>query len=292
VLGYLQAKSFRTILMKHLRRPAARISEPLLNGSVEKPLDVQTLFKHFPTLKPEKLERLVREMSLVRFKRGDRILVEPHSSADVFLVLKGAIAITRQHDSRHQVLVALLAPGEIFGVPSFLPKTAQGLNGYAFANSLVAKIDSSRLLDILLGVELRAFKSATEMTVGWSAETLMRYIKMFRMSPRERLVIALIEIGAKFGVRDSRGLILNLPVTQTDLAELLGASRQKINEYWGELVRLGAVINLGRQIVLVPEKLAALMNDPGLCHRAAPIAHRSGRSHNGSAVTRRDQMHP
>ena len=84
------------------------------------------------------------------------------------------------------------------------------------------------------------------------------------MPPRERLVIALIEIGAKFGVRDSRGLILNLPMTQKDLADLLGASRQKINEYWGELVRLGAVINLGRQLILVPEKLVALIGNPGL----------------------------
>jgi CRP-like cAMP-binding protein len=274
--------------MKRIKRPTIRVSDP----SAEKALDVQTLFKHFPTLSPEKLERVASQMSLVRFKRGDRILAEPHSQADVFLVLKGAIAITRQHDSRHRVLVALLAPGEIFGVPSLLPKVAQGLNGYAFANSLVAKIDSTRLLDILLGVELRAFKSATEMTVGWSTETLMRYIKMYHMSPRERLVIALIEIGAKFGVRDSRGVILNLPMTQKDLAELLGASRQKINEYWGELVRSGAVINLGRQIVLVPEKLVALMNNPGLCQRATPIAHLAGGSHNGSAHSRREQMHP
>jgi len=28
-----------------------------------------------------------------------------------------------------------------------------------------------------------------EMTVGWSAETLMRYVRMFHVSPRDRLVI-------------------------------------------------------------------------------------------------------
>ena len=145
-------------------------------------------------------------MSLVRFKRGDRILIERQSASDIFLVLKGAIAITWQHDSRHQVLVALLAPGETFGdSSSSMPEMAHGLNGYAFANSLVARIDSARMVEILLGVELRAFKAATEMTVGWSAKALMRYIKMFHMSPRERLVVALIEIGSKFGVRDSRG---------------------------------------------------------------------------------------
>ena len=263
-----------------------------MNASAEKPLDAHALSKHFPALKRDELERLASEMSLRRFKRGERILVEPHVSADVFLVLKGAIAITWQHDSRHQVLVALLAPGEIFGDSSSLPEMAQGLNGYAFANSLVARIDSTRLVDILLGVELRAFKTATEMTVGWSAKALMRYIKMFHMPPRERLVIALLEIGAKFGVRDSRGLILNLPMTQKDLADLLGASRQKVNEYWGELVRLGAVINLGRQLVLVPEKLGALIANPGPRQHTDPRPHFAAKSHNGAAHSRREQMHP
>ena len=276
--------------MKHLKPKKRRPLGSLLNGSAEKPLDVHELSKHFPALQRDKLERLASEMSVVRFKRGDRILVEPQAS-DVFLVLKGAIAITWQHDSRHQVLVALLAPGEIFGDSSSLPEMAQGLNGYAFANSLVARIDSTRLVDILLGVDLRAFKAATEMTVGWSAKALMRYIKMFHMPPRERLVIALVEIGAKFGVRDSRGLILNLPMTQKDLADLLGASRQKVNEYWGELVRLGAVINLGRQLILVPDKLVALIGDPGVRYHAPADKHFAGKSHDVAALSRREQMH-
>ncbi len=262
----------------------------MANGLVEKALDVRTLSKHYPTLRADQLERMAGAMSLVRFKRGDRIPVERPSAADIFLVLKGAIAITWQHDSRHQVLVALLAPGEIFG-DSSMAELADGLNGYAFANSLVARIDSARLVEILLGVELGAFKAATEMTVGWSAKALMRYIKMFHMSPRERLVVALIEIGSKFGVRDSRGLILNLPMTQKDLADLLGASRQKINEYWGELVRLGAVINLGRQLILVPDKLVALIGNHGLRHQTSPQRHSAARSHNGSAHSRREQMH-
>jgi CRP-like cAMP-binding protein len=263
----------------------------MANGSVEKALDVRTLYKHFPTLKEDQLARIAEGMSLVRFKRGERILVERPSAADIFLVLKGAIAITWQHDSRHQVLVALLAPGETFGDSLSMPEIADRLNGYAFANSLVARIDSARLVEILLGVELRAFRAATDMTVGWSAKALMRYIKMFQMSPRERLVVALIEIGSKFGVRDSRGLILNLPMTQKDLADLLGASRQKINEYWGELVKLGAVINLGRQLILVPDKLVALIGHHGLRRQTSPRAHSAARSHNGSAHSRREQMH-
>jgi len=96
-----------------------------IDGPTEK-LEVQSLAKHFPALEHEKLERLAGEMSLMRFKRGDRILVDPQSPTDIFLVLKGAIAVTWQHDGRHQVLVTLLSPGEIFCVTSLLPEMAQG----------------------------------------------------------------------------------------------------------------------------------------------------------------------
>src|SRR5258708_3555383 len=274
--------------MKRLRRTKKRNSDAPSAGPVEK-LEVQSLSKHFPALEHEKIERLAAEMALMPFKRGDRILVAPQSPSDIFLVLKGAIAVTWQHDGRHQVLVTLLSPGEIFCVTSLLPEMAQGLKGYAFTNSLVGTINSKRLLDIVLGVPLAAFKSAMEMTVGWSAETLMRYVRMFHVSPRDRLVIALIEMGAKFGVRDSRGLILNLPMTQKDLANLLGASRQKVNAYLGQLVRLGAVIHLSRQIVLVPDKLFPLIADPPLPFHTPAPRHSANKSHEASMPSR--QMH-
>jgi CRP-like cAMP-binding protein len=155
----------------------------------------------------------------------------------------------------------------------------------------VGTINSTRLLSILLGIEAGAFKSAIEMTIGWSAQTLMRYVRTFQMSPRDRLVIALIEMGAKFGVRDSRGLILNLPITQKDLADLLGASRQKVNAYLGELVRSGAVINLKRQIVLVPGKLFGLIGESEVRSHTAATAHSATKPHDVSIHSRREQMH-
>lgn len=276
--------------MKRLRTQKKRTPDASTNGAAEKPLEVQSLFKLFPLLEPNKLGRLAAEMSLLRLKRGDRLIDLP-APTDVLLVLKGAIAITWQHDSRHQVLVTLLSPGEIFAVSTLRPEMARGLKRHAFTDSLVATIDSNRLLDIMLGVDLGAFKSAMEMTVGWSSETLMRYIRTFHLSPRDRLVIVLIEMGAKFGVRDARGLILNLPITQKDLANLLGASRQKVNAYMRELVRLGAVINLSRQIVLVPEKLLALIGDSEGGQQTAASRRSTAKPHEVTIHSRREPMH-
>ncbi len=46
---------------------------------------------------------------------------------------------------------------------------------------------------------------------------------------RERLVQVLLELGEEYGVRESDGLQIDLPLSQQDLADLVGASRQKVN---------------------------------------------------------------
>src|SRR5579863_610519 len=122
--------------MKNQLRP--RIKKRHLNGPPSgvngARCEVQALLKYFPTLQPDKLDRLAKEMSLVRLNRGGRVLDSLRSPTDIFLVLKGAIAVTWQQDGCHQVLVTLLAPGEMFGVSSLLPEMAKSLNGYAFTS--------------------------------------------------------------------------------------------------------------------------------------------------------------
>jgi CRP-like cAMP-binding protein len=56
-------------------------------------------------------------------------------------------------------------------------------------------------------------------------------------------------------VRDSRGTLLTLKLTHADLAELVGASRQRITEQLIEFERDGIILREGRRLIIVPEKL-------------------------------------
>jgi len=44
-----------------------------------------------------------------------------------------------------------------------------------------------------------------------------------------RLLKGLLELGKHYGVRCEQGLLIDLPLSQLDLADLIGASRQKVN---------------------------------------------------------------
>jgi CRP-like cAMP-binding protein len=67
--------------------------------------------------------------------------------------------------------------------------------------------------------------------------------------------MALLELSQKFGVQDARGTILILQVTHEDLADLVGASRQKVTEHMRELERQHMILRDGRKLIVIPERL-------------------------------------
>jgi biotin operon repressor len=54
-------------------------------------------------------------------------------------------------------------------------------------------------------------------------------------------------------------MILVLQLTHDDLANLVGASRQKVTEHIKELERQEALLRDGRRLIVVPERLQAIV---------------------------------
>jgi len=67
--------------------------------------------------------------------------------------------------------------------------------------------------------------------------------------------LELLELGTRFGVKDSRGTILTVRLTHEDLADMVGASRQKVTEHIKQFERQRAILRQGRQLILLPQKL-------------------------------------
>lgn len=66
-----------------------------------------------------------------------------------------------------------------------------------------------------------------------------------------RIAAALLDLAREFGVRDSRGVIVNLRLTHRDLAALVGASRETASVVLGEWRREGLVAIEGKRVVLL-----------------------------------------
>src|ERR1700730_4110393 len=216
--------------------------------------------RHLRTLSwlaDDQLRRLAQDLKPRRVKRRETIFYEGEASAHVYVLLSGVAKLSFLHRDE-RVLVGLVGPGEIFGVSSLLPDATRPFRCDAFSDCTVGVGDPAKFVDIVLGVPLERLSRTLDVTVGRWWGMLQRCTNFIGLSVREKLAGALLELGAKFGVDDARGKLITLNLTHADLAELVGASRQRTTEQLNEFEREHLLIRDGRRLIIAVDKLLGL----------------------------------
>jgi CRP/FNR family transcriptional regulator, cyclic AMP receptor protein len=229
-------------------------------ASVPQSSDPETLrrLRTLAWLSEEQIRRLATATVVRRVRRHQTIFFEGEDAKHVYLLLSGVAKLTFLN-AAERILVSLVGPGEIFGVSSLLATAKRPFRCEAFSDCLVGVTSPRAFVDATLGVRLENLSRVLDVTVGRWWVMLLRYANFLRLALRERLAGALLELGAKFGAEDTRGRLLTLKLTHADLAELVGASRQRITEQLNDFERGGVIIRDGRRLIIVPRRLLALI---------------------------------
>jgi CRP-like cAMP-binding protein len=223
-------------------------------------LDWKTLgrLKTLSWLSQDQLQGLAQSLTLQKVKRRDTIFFEGESSNRIYVLLSGVAKLSFQNRDE-RVLVGLVGPGEIFGVSSLLPHATRPFRCDAFSDCTVGIARPETFVGLVLGVPLERFSRTLEVTVARWWTMLQRYTNFVGLSVRERLAGALLELAMKFGAEDSRGILLTLKVTHADLAELVGASRQRTTEQLNDFENEHVILRDGRRLIIVPDRLRELV---------------------------------
>jgi CRP-like cAMP-binding protein len=220
-------------------------------------LNVTTLrrLKALPWASDQQLEKLISQMALRHVERHAELFSEGARSDTLYLVVSGVVKLSLHSSEGEDILVSLIGPGEFFGITSLMSGMSRGFHCTAFSDGWVAAIRPETLVTTLLGVPFSTFSELMGSTVSRWAALLSRYTRFQGLGLRQRLAMALLELSQKFGVQDARGTILILQVTHEDLADLVGASRQKVTEHMRELERQQMILRDGRKLIVIPERL-------------------------------------
>ena len=220
-----------------------------------------TRLKSLAWMRHDQAAELAAAAALLRVRREGAIFSEGDASSHVYVLLSG-VAKLCYVNRQQRVLVGFVGPGEVFGLSSLLPQTTRPFRCEAYSDCTVAVVKPEVFVDTVLGVPLERLSLIMDATVGRWWGMLVRYANFVGLGLRERLAGALLEIGEKFGVRDARGTLLTIKLTHADLAELVGASRQRTTEQLNEFEREGVIARDGRRLIIVPEKLWQLGQMP------------------------------
>jgi len=181
---------------------------------------------------------LFRYGQIQHAKRGAVLGREGSIPGSAFCLTGGIVKLTASSSSGKQSIVELLEPGEWFGGVSILQKLALPYSAECWTQCTILTIPGCALRHI---DSQHPALTAGLLRLAWlrSRKIIARSIRLREGSLHERSVEELQLLFSRFGVSTSEGTCLPFQLTQTDLALLLGASRQRVNELLGRLVADG-----------------------------------------------------
>jgi CRP/FNR family transcriptional regulator, cyclic AMP receptor protein len=186
------------------------------------------------------------------------------SPADVmFWVLAGLVKVYCPRPDGTRILVKLAGPGDLVGHVDYIDSRgcrAQVFEVEALTKCSVALFTREYVIKLLQSLDHAALLQMIErLNTAWSS--MAQWFGTFLgMSFRERLEVMLRDLGARFGVIDTRGILLMPELAHADLADMIGSSRPMVSRLIAEMTEEGLLLRQGKQFILL-EALAGEKSD-------------------------------
>lgn len=203
------------------------------------------------------LSALAERAELRRIRRGAPLWTAGTTAQEVYWVRSGVAWLSQgggAGDAR-EVSIGYFGRGALLGLH---PQGSAGLR----LDDAVAHEDLAVIVIRRAAFDgwMATWPMAVPAVVGAVAEGVARMQARLAIvglhGARARLAGMLIELGRTFGVRDSRGVIIDLRLTHRELARLIGATRETVSVSVVEMRNAGWIGTEQRRVIL--SDLAAL----------------------------------
>lgn len=193
------------------------------------------------------IETMVSEGVLEQVPRGEWVCRSNEPFDKLCLILEGVLESSVTLDGQHRHLVAYLPVGDLLGTVCCVDRKPMPHDVRVHTNAILLQMPLPlimRLRGVDVGV-IRAFEAHLASRARMFYERLTDALVL----PAEtRVARMLLELAGQFGVLRSGRTTIVLRVPQTDLADLLGISRQRINQTLNQFERQ-SVLTLRRSTI-------------------------------------------
>jgi CRP-like cAMP-binding protein len=211
----------------------------------------------FAEAEPDALADLVRQLRRRRFRRGEVIFHEGDPADALHVVASGSVKIVLSSMEGEEAIIATLHPGDFFGELSLL----DGAPRSATAAAVEATETLSLPRDVFLE-ELGRSASLRDSLLRSLAGELRRLTghveELHFLDISGRLASRLVRLAREADPGPQRTedgrleATLEWPFTQSDLAAMIGATRQSVNRLLVDLVDRG-LVSIERDTLVIPD---------------------------------------
>ncbi len=203
----------------------------------------------FTDLPEEEITELSNLLVIRRFSSNQVIFHHGDPGGLLYIVSKGKVKISYSTQDGQEALLAILGAGDFFGELALLDDSPR--------SATAESIESTEAMT-LHREDFRHYLASNPDFALHVLQTLARHIRrlnsqlsdIFFLDLSGRLARTLLRLADEHGKEEKDCVLIDLPLTQTDLAEMTGATRVSINKTLGRFRRSGWVKVEGRRFFL------------------------------------------
>lgn len=211
----------------------------------------------FEGMSGEPLAALTRTLRSRRFRRGEVLFHEGDPGDALFIVASGAVKVVVPSEDGEEAILATLRHGDFLGELALLDGAPRSASAVALEPTETLMLPREQFRALVASEP--AIRDALLASLATELRRLTTHVaELHFLDITGRLAAHLARLAEEHGERRSDGSIrLDAPLTQSDLAAMIGATRQSVNKLLGEF-EAGGLIRIERDSIVVasPEALA------------------------------------
>ena len=203
----------------------------------------------FQGVDPDAVAALISEMDTVTFPRGTTIFDEGEPGDRLYIIISGKVKLARHAPDGRENLLTIMGPSDMFGELSIFDPGPRTSAAVCVTEMTAATMDSQMLHDWI-----SAHPEISEQLLRVLARRLRRtnntLADLIFTDVPGRVAKALLQLANRFGVQEGGALRVHHDLTQEEIAQLVGASRETVNKALAEFAHRGWIRLEGKSVLI------------------------------------------
>jgi CRP/FNR family transcriptional regulator len=196
-----------------------------------------------------------------RFVRGAYIYRAGAPGSHAYLLRSGMVKIHQLSPTGREVILWFCLAGEIFGLAEVTRGGERAVNAQACTELELLAVPQARFREFLAGHPDAALLAMQVLSSRMRALGEI-FVNLVSDDVNTRIAKLIVRLAAHYGTRVGKDIVLNIPLTHQEIADMVGTSRQTVTSSFSALNRQGVLsINNHRICIESQELLSELTHD-------------------------------
>ncbi len=216
----------------------------------------------FSTLRPEEIEQVEKLFRKKGYEKEQIVLYEEDTSNYMYLIYSGKVRVVKLNEDGKEQIITIHKKNDFFGEMALLDGKTSPATIIAHEESVIGLLHKDDFEEYLLkneGIRRKIIELlCARLRDSWE---MIKILSFNAENAQDRVISLLDRLGTLYGVKDDRGVIIDVKMTHQQMASYASVTRETMSRVLRNLEKAG--------MISVLDNKAILLNNPFYEQRAS-----------------------